>query len=58
MWNGIWEEVIVTVFFITYKIGVFVILTHSFCNKMGIWYISVAVAWFCEWFQELQSGDC
>jgi len=34
----------VTVFFITYKIGVFVILTHSFCNKMGIWYISVAVA--------------
>jgi hypothetical protein len=32
-----------TVFFIKYKIGMFVILTHSFCNKMGIRYISVAV---------------
>jgi len=32
-----------TIFFIKSKIGMFVILTYSFCNKMGIWYIYVAV---------------
>jgi hypothetical protein len=33
----------VTVYFIKLKIDMFVILTHSFCNKMGKWYFSVAV---------------